>query len=306
MRWNRYLLIPLLCTATMFSNAADRKIVVGFVQDTLANDWRLNQVMELKRALQDVPNIEFVYVDAHGSAARQMLETENMISRGVDILVSSPRDPAIMTPVLSRAYKQGISVILLTRGINNQDYTTFIAPDDEAIARQSAQYLALRLKGRGRVLMIRGVATATTAKLRTSGFVDELRKFPGIQLVATIEGNYQRQDTIYAMERLLASGPGFDAIYAQSDSMAAGARLVLKKKGIDPGRFVTLGIDYINEAREAIRIGEQDASITYPTCAEEAGDVIKRIVAGKKVRKNIRVASQIVTKANVEKVVPIF
>jgi ribose transport system substrate-binding protein len=306
MRCKLFLIVSLLFLVTTLTHADEKKVVVGFVQDTLANDWRLHQVMELKHALEDVPNIEFKYEGAKGDPALQILKTENMINRGVDILVSSPRDPAMMTPVLSRAYRKGIPVVLLTRSIDSQDYTSFITPDDEAIARQSARYLSRKLKGKGRVVMIRGVPTATTVKFRTEGFVGELKKYPGMKLVATIDGNYLRQDAIHAMEKLLDSGVRFDAIYSQSDSMAVGARLVMRKRGMNPSRFIIVGIDYISEAQEAIRKGEQSASITYPTCGRQAAEIIKRIIAGKKVARHIRVPSRLVTHNNVDKVTPIF
>jgi ribose transport system substrate-binding protein len=120
------------------------------------------------------------------------------------------------------------------------------------------------------------------------------------------DGNYLRGDAIHATEQALAEGIRFDAIYAQSDSMAAGARLALQKAGIDPRDKLIVGIDYISEARDAIRRGEQTASFLYPTCAAETAQAVLDILHGKTVPSRITVNTLLITRDNVEQVAPIF
>lgn len=302
------ILLSFILLLPAISNAANpnNTVLVGFVQDNMANDWRRNQVVELEQALAKYSDIRFIYVDAKGSAARQALETENMIDQGIDILVSSPQDSRLMTPVIEKAYKKGIHVIMLTRKISSKKYTTFISPDDYDIARKSANLIARSLNNKGHIIMIRGLPTSTTAKLRTRGFVDTIKKFPNLKIIKVVDGNYLRQDTMREMEHLLNKGIGFDAIYAQSDSMAAGARLVMKKYKIKPNSKVIVGIDYIKEAQGAILKGEQTATFTYPSCSKEAAQVIRKLVDGKKVAKRIKVPSYTITKENVMSIHPIF
>jgi len=109
-----------------------------------------------------------------------------------------------------------------------------------------------------------------------------------------------------AIEEALLEGLAFDAIYAQSDSMAVGARLALKGAGIDPKTIPTVGIDYISEARAAIRSGEQSATFVYPTVGREGAEYAVKILLGETVPKVLRVPSQMVTKDNVDNVAPIF
>ncbi len=283
-----------------------KTVTVGFSQDNLANDWRLAQVEGVQKRLSHYPNIRFVYTDARGSTAQQIQDIEDLILREVDILVASPRDSRAMVPVFEHARSKGIPVILLTRMIESDAFTTFIAPDDAAIARDAARYIASQLKGQGRVLMLQGIPTASTAIIRTEAFVDELKQYPKLRVVATKSANYLRSNAIKAVEELIQQKVSFDAIYAQSDSMASGARIALMKVGIDPAGIPTVGIDYIPEAREAIRNGEQSASFTYPTCAKEAVNTILDIMKGKRVPRTIHVPSQQVTRNNVEQVEPIF
>jgi ribose transport system substrate-binding protein len=285
---------------------AVKEIVVGFAQDTFGNDWRLEQVRELERNFAHHPHIRLITTNGGGNTAKQIRDIEDLIHQNVDILITSPRDSVAMTPAIARAYKSGIPVVLLTRGIVSNDYTTLIGPDDATIATDAARFIAKHLNGDGNVLVLKGLPTATTAIARTDAFVKEIQKYPGINIAAIKVGNYLRSDAIHAVEEALQAGVKFNAIYAQSDSMAAGARMVLKRAGLNPSDYLIVGIDYINEAHEAIRSGEQAASFTYPTSGATAVAAILDITSGKKVPKRIIVDSTCVTSENVEDIKPIF
>ena len=304
--FNRLLLLLLLSVAAV-AQAAEGELLVGFAQDHLANDWRQAQVRVLQRGLEGDERIRFIYTDAGGSTARQIRDIEDLIHRGVDVLVTSPRDSVAMTPVVRQAYQQGIAVILLTRQIESEDYTSFISPNDAAIARQAARYLGEHLDGQGRVLILQGVPGATTTQQRTDAFIDTLaQEYPQMQIAGIRVANYLRNEAIRAMEEVYREGLAFDAIYAQSDSMASGARLAMQVQGIDPASVPTVGIDYIGEAREAILAGTQLASFTYPTSAEEAAELIIRLADGEDIPTHMEVPSQLVDIDNIHDVEPIF
>lgn len=304
-------LLALICASATAQAHAEpplhtTQLLVGFAQDHLANDWRQAQLRELEQALSVHPHIRFIYTDAKGSTAGQIRDIEDLIQQGVDILITSPRDSVAMTPVIASAHQQGIAVVLLTRQIQTEDYTSFIAPDDESIARDAARYLINSMQARGRILMLQGLPNASTTRQRTAAFMDEIATHPELGIAAIRIGNYLRNDTIQAMEDVLAQGIAFDAIYAQSDSMASGARIVLKHAGVDLSRIQIVGIDYIAEARSAILAGEQAASFTYPTSATEAAQVVFMIAEGKQPPRQIRVPFQRVDASNVHLVEPIF
>ena len=302
------LFILMLFVMGIQTSAADNKksFTVGFAQDTLANDWRKAQVNKLKAEFKKHPNIKFIVTDAGGNSAKQIHDIEELAHQKVDVLITSPRNGVKSTPAIARVYKQGIPVVLITRTITTNDYTSLITPDDYKIASNAADYIAKRLSGKGNVLVLRGVATATTAIARTEGFVNQIKKYPGIQIAAIKNANYLRGDAIRATEYAIKNKIPFDAIYAQSDSMAAGARLALQKAGISPKNKLIVGIDYISEAREAIRAGSQAATFLYPTCAEETADIVVKILHGKSVPKKVNVKSKMITIKNVNKISPIF
>lgn len=286
--------------------AQDKVFTIGFPQDNMANDWRRAQVMAVKAVLDQHPNIKFIYTDAQGDTAKNIQDIEDLVDQGIDLLMVSPRDAQAMTPVIANVHNSAIPVVLLTRRIIGDTYTTFVSPDDSKIAANAAAYMAEKLNGKGKVLVLQGVPSATTAIKRTEGFLGEIAKHPGLQVVAVKPADYLRAEAIKAVEQALEEGLQFDAIYAQSDSMAAGARLALDAVGIDPKSKLIVGIDYIPESREAIRQGLQSASFSYPTAGPEAAEAALKILNGETVPKEIEVPSQKVTKDNVEAVDTVF
>lgn len=298
-----------LCISCMSLNAGEqtgKTFVVGFAQDTMANDWRAAQVNDIASAFKKHPNVKFIYTDGKGRSAKQIRDLEDLALQKVDLIMTSPRDGLAMTPVINKIYQSGIPVVLITRKIESDSFTSFVSPSDADIAKKAAAFIAKKLKGKGNILVLKGLPTATTAIARTKGFVQEIEKHSDIHIVAIKNGNYLRTDAIRAVAEAIEENIQFDAIYAQSDSMASGARLALQKAGIDPASIVTVGIDYIGEAQEAIKQGLQTASFMYPTCAEESVEVVMDILNGKPVPHHVLVDSKLITKNNVFKIPPIF
>lgn len=300
-----FLLLPM--AAALAQPDSQRKTYrVAFAQDTMANDWRRAQTLGLEKGFKAHPEVRFTYTNADGNTARQIQDIEDLAAQGLDLLVTSPRDAELMSPVIAKVMARGIPVLLLSRRISGDTYTSFIRADNRAIARQAAQRLAQRLKGKGAILVLQHIPTTTPAIERTEGFLEELKKHPGITVAAVKRADSLRDKAIQAVEEALAEGLKFDAIYAQSDSMASGARAALKRAGIPPSRLPIVGIDYIAEAREAILAGDQDASFVYPTFAREGVETAMQILRGRPVPKEIVVHSPMVTRENAARIEPIF
>jgi len=296
----------LLGAPVKLAAAQDKNFIVGFPQDNMGNEWRRAQVMAVKAELDLHKDITFVHTDAQGDTAKNIQDIEDMVDSGIDLLIVSPHDTTAMTPVIAEVRAQGIPVVLLTRRILTDDYTTFVSARDDKIARRAASYMAKKLHDRGTILVLQGVPTAGTAIKRTEGFLEEIAKHENIQVVAVKPANYLRSEAFKMVEQALKDGLAFDAIFAQSDSMATGARMALKAANIDPKSKLIVGIDYIPEAREAIRAGEQNATFTYPTSGKEGAQLAVQILMGKAVDRDIEVPSEMVTRSNVERIETIF
>ncbi|MYL22980.1 substrate-binding domain-containing protein [Halomonas alkaliantarctica] len=307
MRWGLILLgwlMALWVTQGQASGATEPAARVGFAQDTLANDWRWQQVQDVKAVLDDYPAIEFVHTNAEGSVALQAQQIRRLADT-VDVLIVSPRAEAVLSQVIAEVYNAGTPVIVLSRGLDNQRFTSFIRPSNTIIGRAAAQHLTQALGGAGTILMLEGLEGVSTTQQRSQSFAQALAHYPNIALIVRT-ANFLRVDALRAVQELMAKGVAFDAIYAQSDSMAVGARMAMTNAGLDPSAIPIVGIDYIQEAQEALLNGTQSASFTYPTGGGKAAEFALRLLQGEPVPKHWLLPTVKVTADNAEDVEPIF
>ena len=296
-------LFALVLAATVW--AADERKLVAFAQDDMANDFRRAQVLAVRDALAMHRDLAFVHADAQGRTSLLIRQIGQFVARPVDLLIVGTNDDRAVVPVVTRAHRAGIPVIVLDRGIQSDQYTTFINSDNALIGRIGAQFIAERLGGNGTVLLFEGLPSADVTQLRTRGFLDEIGKHEGLRVIRRV-GNYLRRDAVVEMEKVVAEGERVDAIFAESDSMLSGVRAVLARHGIDPAGIVTVGCDFISEARDAIRAGTQTASVKFPLGGLESVQAAIDILAGKTVPKHIVIPVELVTRDNVDKVPPVF
>ena len=298
------LVLSVFWVTSVSAQPAPRK-VIAFAQDTLKNDFRLAQVNEVRDAVATHPELSFVYSDAQGQTSLLIRQIEQFIAQKVDVLVLGTNDEQAVVPVVSRAYKAGIPVIVLDRGIKGRDYSTFINSDNVQIGAMGAQFIAEQLQGKGLVLLFEGLQSADVTRLRSQGFMLVMAQHPGIKVIKRT-GNFLRKDALLEMEKLLAQGVRVDAIFAESDSMLSGARLALQNQKVDLRSLVTVGCDYISEARDAIRHGTQTASVLFPLGGKMTAEVAKKLLAKTAVPRHVVIPVKLVTRDNVEQVSPIF
>ena len=295
----------LLVSLPFLSCAAEGRKIIAFAQDNMANDFRKAQVYEVRDAVAKHPELSFVYSDAEGHTALLIHQIEQFIEQKVDLIVLGTNDEKAVVPVIAKAYKSGIPVIVLDRGIKGKAYTTFINSDNIKIGALGAEYISKRLQGKGLVLLLEGLQTADVTLLRSKGFLDEIGKYKGIKVIKRT-GNYLRKDALSEMEKLVADGIQVDAIFSESDSMLSGVRMVLEKNKIDYGSIVMVGCDFTSEAKQAISQGTQSGSVLFPLGGNKSVEIALKIFAGNKVPKHIFIPVKLVTKENVEEVTPIF
>jgi ribose transport system substrate-binding protein len=232
-------------------------------------------------------------------------QIDQFIEKKVDVLVLGTNDERSVVPVVSKAYKAGIKVIVLDRGIQGSDYSTFINSDNVEIGRIGAEFVANQIKRKGQVLLFEGIKTADVTRLRSKGFMDEIAKHPDIRVIRRT-GNYLRKDALLEMEKLLAQGIRVDAIFSESDSMLSGARMAMEAGKVDPRSVISVGCDYTSEARDAIRKGTQTASILFPLGGHKTVEIAQKLLAKEPVPKHVINPVKLVTRDNVEQVPPIF
>lgn len=194
------------------------------------------------------------------SIPEQLSEIDDVIVKKPDAIVFVPVDYKAMVPGVQRINAAHIPVVNITDRSAGGEFVAFVGANDYDIAKATALRMMQALGGKGKVIILEGVRGALTAQDRLRGFEDAIKQYPGVQLVASQPGNYQRVQAMQVMENLLQSHPDVNGVLAANDAMAIGALDALADA--DHTALVT-GINGTKEAVDAIKAGKMLASGDY-------------------------------------------
>lgn len=294
--------IFLCCFALLACLACQRerkpRYIIG-VSQCSEDLWRKTMNEELKRALnlyQD--QAELVICSVKDNTAQQIKDIEAFIDQKVDVLVVSPNESEACTPIIEKAYQQGIPVILVDRKIASNHYTAYVGANNYQIGKEAGHYAIGILKGKGNIVEVRGTKGATSDTERHKGFIDALAEAPEIRIVAEVWGNYLLDEAKKQLQPVFQQHPNIDLVFAMNDPMAAGAhQAAIQFNGKLP--FI-VGVDaLIDGGIKNIENNVQDASFIYPTGGEKVIDLAMKILHNQPFQHENILNTAVVDKSNV-------
>jgi ABC-type sugar transport system substrate-binding protein len=128
--------------------------------------------------------------------------------------------------------------------------------------RRAAQALIKVIGEQGKIIELEGSTGASAATDRKKGFDAEIAKHPGLKIVASQSGDFNRDKGRQLAATLLQAHPDVNAVYAHNDEMAVGAITAIEAAGKKPGKDIYLvSIDGQRNALEAIVAGKLIATV---------------------------------------------
>jgi len=251
---------------------------VGFSQVGSTNPWRLGET----KSMQDEATkrgYKLIMTDANEDTAKQLADIDSILAQKPDIMIFPPRVSDALAPKVLEIKEAGIPVILIDRDVDHNvakpgvDYVTFIGSDFVQQGMKAAEWLTKATNGQAKIIELEGTTGADPATLRKQGFDDFLKGTfkgtptaggaqSGMEIIASQDGDFQRQKGQDVMATLLQAHPEVTAVYAHNDEMAIGAIAALEAAGRKPGQDVILvSIDGENAAMDAIVAGKLGASV---------------------------------------------
>ena len=240
---------------------------VGFAQTESNNPWRLAQTASMKAEAEKL-GWQLVYTDAAGSAAKQVADVNSMIAQGVDAIFLAPREEKPLIPAVMAAKKAGIPLFLIDRGVDatlakaGVDYVTFIGSDFVAEGKRAGEAMIEATGGKGIILELEGSTGSSPANDRKKGFDEAVAKAPGLKIVASQTGDFNRDKGRQVAEALLQAHPEATAIYAHNDEMAIGAISAIEAAGKKAGKdIIIVSVDGEKDGLQAIIDGKMYATV---------------------------------------------
>ena len=284
------------------SGDGEKKYTIGLSQGTMNHPFRVAMVDEnVAYAEENYPEFEVIATDGQNDSVTQAQDVEDLLARGIDLLIISPLTSDALTPVCQKAMDQGIPVVTLDRNVEC-DVTCFIGAENKPMGVASADKLAEALDGKGKIVEIQGTAGASATIDRHDGFAEQLEaEYPDMEIIATQYCDYLREDAMTFMDDTLQRfGPGeIDAIYCHNDEMALGALEALRAAGREEEEILIVGMDGSEDAFKEIEAGNMFFTVFYPYCAPEGMQAAYEILEGDGVDARWELETTIIDKDNV-------
>lgn len=276
-----------------------RKYVIG-VSQCSEDTWRdkLNDELKMGEYLNDSLIVKLA--SSNDDNMLQNKQVNQFIDEGVDLLIVSPNQLSAISKAVERAYDKGIPVILYDRKTNSDKYTAFIGCDNYTIGKSMGTFIAQQLQGKGRIVEIRGLEGSSPALERHRGFMDAIKPYPGLQVVASEGGNWKEEGGIQAMKRILKQTQDFDYVFAHNDCLAWGAYVAARQMRVKRNYKYT-GVDGMateGGGLELVRDGIFEASYLYPTKGDEVIALAMKILKHQPYERDNYLSTSIITQAN--------
>ena len=236
---------------------------IGFSMDTLKEErWQRDKELVEQRAKQAGASLD-VQV-ANGDDAVQTKQADNMLTKGIDVLIVAPHNGEIAASIVEAAHRKGVPVIAYDRLIRNADVDLYISHQVVRIGEMQGEY-ALQHAPKGNYVLIGGSPTDYNAILLHEGQMKVLKPAIDRGDIKIVSDQYAREwkaeEALRITEDALTkSGNNIQAIVASNDGTAGGAVSALEAAGL-AGKVIVTGQDAQKDALQRIVKGTQTMTI---------------------------------------------
>lgn len=280
-------------TASTDENA-EGTTTIGFVVSTQTNPFFVT-LKEGAEAKAKELGVELIVLDSQDDSTKAASNMEDLITRGVDVIIVNPTDSDAIVPSVEAANEAGIPVITVDRVSNGGEVVSSVASDNIAGGKMAGEFIIEKLAGKGKVVELEGISGANSAIERGQGF-NEAIEGSGLEVVAKQTADYDRSKGLEVMENILQSQPEIDAVFAHNDEMALGALEAIKAAGRD--NIIVVGFDATDDAVASVEAGDLAATIAQQPdiMGQKAIEIAQKVANGEEVEASIPVELKMVTK----------
>ena len=222
---------------------------------------------ELRLELLNHPDVTLDIRSADSDNDRQIADIADFIDKGYDLIMISPNESEPAIEIVRKAREKGIPVVTFDRRLASDDFTAHMEVDNHAIGAGVAQYARSLRKGSINTVEVRGPESASPARLRHEGFVEEAAKDDRIHILASVCGEWDDARSAMLIDSLLDIYPEINLVYAHTDHMGLGVARKLKERGRKD--IAVIGVDgFPDIGLKGVSEGKLTATFLYPTEGE--------------------------------------
>jgi D-xylose transport system substrate-binding protein len=250
---------------TSAQRAPGAKVRIGFAMATVKEErWQRDR--DAFEAHCKKMDVECEITVADNSSSRQANDVDNLLTKGIDVLVIAPQEATEAASMVEKAKAQGVPVISYDRLINSDKIDLYISHQVPVIGRKIAEY-ALQKVPKGNYVMVYGASTDNNAHIMKKEQLAVLQPAidrGDIKIVADQHITDWKNDLAlnFAENTLTKENDNIQAFVVSNDGMAGGVISAISKKGLKD--ILVTGQDAGLEALQNIATGKQSMTVYKP------------------------------------------
>ena len=250
-------------------------VVVGYCTPTLDAPF----YVALEKAVREnalAYGMQYLSTDGQGDINKQVLAVEDLLSKGIKVLILNPLDPKALIPVVEKARSMGIAVFILDSFIDDAaPYVSSVVADNELNGELLGEWVVNHLSADPlKIAIISGNQGNPVGREKRLGFVRGLAdaqlhndNHTDFEIITQGWGGWTNNGGLKAMEDILVAHKDVNVLFAENDAMAIGALKTIKEMGME-GKVSVVGVDGQKEAYQLIKSGR------YRVTAQNSPDIL--------------------------------
>ncbi len=185
-----------------------------------------------------------------------------------DAIVLAPLDAVALRDSVKSVAEKGKPVVIIDSSLTDSAsfVASYVATDNREGGRIAARRLSELLSGKGKVAMLRYMQGSASTEQREEGFLEEIKKSPGIEVVSSEQfagaTASQAQDVATNLLTRLAAADGLSiqGIFCSNQTNSYGMLQALRGKNLG-GKVKFVGFDCDATFLDALKKGEMHGTV---------------------------------------------
>ena len=273
---------------------------IGFSNASQADLWLVTFFHGVQYAAEKNSSLikKFIVTDANSDATKQISDIQDLLNQDIDLLLVNPATASALDPILGRTTRSGVPVVTAARRVDSdENFVSFVTASDTALARNSATWMAEILGGRGKIVLLPGLAGASPAEFRLSAAKEVFAQFPGIEILDTQYTSWSPANGKKIMSAIIQRhGTDIAGVWADSGLQGSGSVEAFINAGVSGTDIPPhTGGDLNGMYKLAVENGFPFCGIDYtPSIGIAAVDLALNVLQGAAVPKRLDVNFQVV------------
>ncbi len=190
---------------------------IAFANSFVGNDAR-TEMIKISKAYAARPDMKqyfkkFSASSSGNDVSAQIAQFNQLILSGVDAIVTDAASPTGINSVIGDAADAGVLVISFDNVVTSER-AVLVNHDQVEMGRIWARFIAKETGGKGKILMVRGVAGTSGDQDFYNGGKDIFSRYPDLELVQ-VNGNWDQGTAQKVVADVLATGANFDGVWSE-------------------------------------------------------------------------------------------